>query len=915
MDNINNGQEPNLNPNEGIQIPQFNPPPINPSTDNIPTPQQPVTQPQIPPKPPTQNIPVSPKKHSKLIFISIAVIVVAFLAYYSLFMFHPYTSLTPIQLATNSFSASQGKSMSFTLYNVQPGDQISFFPGDGNVINMTATQSSIQIPYTYGKAGSYLVYAVEYKNGKQVFSSEVIPIKVLPSVNNTDAQFISEPIISFNSSKAPTFNFGSYVYLFIGFLQPPVNSSTNIIDYYIKFVNGTVESIGANSSSFKPLINPIRIHLQKPGINPIELTISTKNSVTGIEYNTSYVEDILVNSTQLPLSIFSFSGNVPNPGIITVAENVPGGPYSFDPQIDYETVGFEVIANIIGTLLEYNGSDVTSFIPYIAAQVPSVSNGEIQNNYTEYTFQIRNGLRFSNGDPLTAYDVWYSIIRNILFVGGQPSTPDWILSQYLLQNVSMGTPVVSLSNMNSEFKAILNAVTYNNQTNTVTFHLIKSTPPNLFFQAIADPLGAGILDAKWLQSVGAGIQFTPQGFLNYENFANEGSYNLNVEYDPVASGPYEIKTYIPGQSIVLQPNPYYAGVPGIPKVNDSVVIYWVKDPQTAYDLFVSGQADIVDGLPSNYYPSLKQLESQGTTEIYQFPTLSNLFFAFNLNVSSTALKQLGSQYSIPSDYFANLYVRKAFTYAFNYTEFLNDILGNAKYGFDFGNTYPDAIIYGLAYYTPPNELANISYFNLSYAKQLMLQSGEYNVSINIPIVVSSGDTTDFEAAQMWASYLKEMDPNINAVPIYEPFSTIIGYMIPGQNPFPIYLLGWAADYPYPSDFVNTIYLQGGTYPAPDGWSVSYLDSLNYTNEANLYQSLNNAILEADAATNSSIAAYYYKKVAQLAINLYMYLYTYQPNEFWIIKSYISPYENNIAYQENPMIGGGGDGLYFWWNKA
>lgn len=912
MDFINNQQGGVQQPN-GPQIPQFNPPPLQPIPST--TPPQPQVPQQQPIQPQISQIP-QPKKSNKLLFITIGVVVVIAILLIYYFLILPQSSqLVPIQLATSSFSASQGESMLFTVYNVQPGDTISFFPGNGQEINQTATQSSIQIPYTYNNPGNYLAFASEYRNGKLIFSSMVIPIKIISNVNNSEAQFISEPVISFNSSVAPNFNLGSYAYIFIGFLQPPSNSSTSILSYTLRFSNGTTESISANSSTMKPIINPIKIYLSNPGINPIELTITTRNSANGLEYNESYIQDILVNSSIEPFSLFKFTGNVPNPGIITVSENVPGGPYSFDPQIDYEDVGFEVIANIIGTLLEYNGSSVTSFIPYIASQVPSVSNGEITNNYTEYTFQIRNGLKFSNGDPLTAYDVWYSMIRNLLFVGGQPSTPDWILAQYLISNVSMGTPIVSSSNMNQAFNEIMNSVTYNNQTNTVTFHLIKSTSPALFFQAIADPLGTGILDAKWLQKVGNGITFTPQGFLNYENFANEGSYNLQVDYDPVASGPYEIKTYIPGQSIVLSPNPYYTGVPGIPRVNDTVIIYWVKDPQTAYDLFVSGQADIVDGLPSSYYPALKTLESQGTTEIYQFPTLSNYFFAFNLDVNTSMLKQLGSQYSIPYDYFANLYVRKAFTYAFNYTEFLNDIVGNAKYGFNFGNTYPDAIIAGLAYYTPPNELANVSYFNLSYARQLMLESGEYNTSVTFPIVISTGDTTDFDAAQMWALYLKEIDPNINAVPIYEPFSTIVGYMIPNENPFPIYLLGWSADYPYPSDFVNTIYLQGGTYPAPDGWSTSFLQSLNYTNQANMYQALNNAIMNADSATTPSAAAYYYKEVAQLAINLYMYLYTLQPNNFWVIKSYISPYENDISYQENPMIGGGGDGLYFWWNKA
>jgi peptide/nickel transport system substrate-binding protein len=58
-----------------------------------------------------------------------------------------------------------------------------------------------------------------------------------------------------------------------------------------------------------------------------------------------------------------------------------------------------------------------------ATQVPSVSNGEISPDYTTYTFQIRSGMKFSNGDPLTAYDVWYSTIRTLLLDGGSDLVP------------------------------------------------------------------------------------------------------------------------------------------------------------------------------------------------------------------------------------------------------------------------------------------------------------------------------------------------------------------------------------------------------------------------------------------------------------------------------------------------------------
>ncbi len=795
---------------------------------------------------------------------------------------------------------------------------ISFYLGNGHVVNVSS--SSPTVNFAYSMPGRYLVMAQELINGKIATStsSSLLLIQVTPNINTTVAPLISVPVISFNATRnpnAPVVSAGQPVYLYGGYLEAPTGTNITIYEYEWNFGNGKTETIMANNETLLPVINPVNVTYNAPGLYTVTLTIVTKNTTSGQEYSYSTAQTIAVTGNGLQFSVYKFQGTIPNPGVINVAENVPGGPYSFDPQIDYESVGFEVVSNIFATLLLYNGSSTTSFIPFAASEIPTVQNGGISDNYTVYTFHIRPGLKFSNGDPLTAYDVWYSVVRSLLFVGGTPGTPDWILAQYLIPGATIGVPIVTQSNMNQTFQEIMNAVTYNNATNTVTFHLVKPTPPQLFFTALADPLGAGIVDAKWLESVGAGINFTPAGFLQYENYANEGNYNTEVQWNPVSSGPYMIESYTPGQAVVLVPNPYYPGVPGVPKPNDTVVIQWVKDPETAYNLFVSGEADIVTGLPTNYFASLKPLESKGQAAIYQFPTLSEFFFVFNLNISQSGLKQLGPNYHIPPYYFDNLYVRKAFAYAFNYTQYINDIVGNAKYGFDFASPYCGVIIKGLPYHVPSSELSGCPVFNLTYAKQLMIKSGEYNVSVNFPIIVSSGDTVDYAAAQMWAQALHEIDPNIVATPLYIPFTTIIGLEVPGQDPMPIYYLGWIADYPYPSDFVNAMYLENGTYPAPDGWYVSSLEALGHVNQAKMYNELDNLILAADSTPNETLAAQLYKQAEQVAINLYMYVYTQMPNAFWVVKPYMTGYRGQISYEENPMIGGAGDSLYYWWVKG
>ncbi|MFP3144451.1 MAG: ABC transporter substrate-binding protein, partial [Caldisphaera sp.] len=657
------------------------------------------------------------------------------------------------------------------------------------------------------------------------------------------------------------------------------------------------------------------------------------------------------SSSTSPFSIYTASLKVPNQGTIIVAENVPGGPYSFDPDVDWETVGWEVIANIFSTLVIYKGSSTTSFLPMAAEYIPTVGNwsqrdvyGGISPNYTVYTFKIRPNLKAANGDPITAYDVWYSITRGMLCAGGIPSTGGWLITQYLIPNYIPYTSVVKAPNDTLAAEEIISAVTYDNATNTVTFHLIEPVSPTLFFMALSHTLGGGaVLDAKWLESVGDGINLTglysnnltqlAESFYSYEQTCNAGNYNLQVQNNPMSTGPYMIASYTPGQSVVLKPNPYWpSNVSDIPKPNDTVIIYWVKDPDTAYEMFSSGQADIVVGLPSNYIPLLENMESNGQANLYTFPTTVENFFVFTLNTNTQLLKQINPSYSIPSYYFANPLVRKAFAYAFNYSEYINDIEGNAKYHFDFGSLYCGAIVKGLNIYIPESNLTGCPTYNLTYAKQLMEESGFYNMKVNFPIIVSSGDTVDFTAAEMWAQALNEIDPNINAQPLYEPFSTIISYMIPGENPMALYYLGWISGYPTASFAADSIYLASGAYPSPDGWNITYLNNLSaYFNktgntnvgamiwqEAQEFQEMNNVLQEADKADlagNVTQAISLYKQAEQMAINLYMYVYTIQQNAYWAIKPYMQAYQGNIlAWEENPSFNGAGDSWYFWWYK-
>ena len=879
--------------------------------------------------------------------IAIVVVIIVVISAVSVILVTPTktTKVVPtltISVAPSTTFTSTGNSISITAF-VTGGtpSYILFNFGDGTFGNASYSSSigGYSISHTYTSPGKYLITATttyegyEFNNYGSIPSITVTPSTISPSLASeiTIPTVLTKNQISYVNQ---SLNFvGSY-------LQPP--SATNwTIGYYIwNFGDGikAVDPAIFNSSSGTFMRDNVTHSYTSPGIYSLSLSIITFNSskyvssvyngnsnltyyptsdlssiiASGQYENTTFVNTVLILASGTYANISKTSIPVTNPSVITAAEYVPGGPYSFDPDIDYEMVGFEVIANVYETLIAYNGSSVTSFAPIIAKYIPTVANGGISPNGLNYTFYIRSGLKFANGDPLTIWDVYTSYVRALLFMLGSPGTPDWILAQDLLPGGGFLPGAVSYQN-------ITDAITYDNATQSITFHLLKPDPA--FLDYIADPLFATI-DYNWLVANGAGITFTPQGFRAYMNFSNEADYNNYIRWHTMGSGPYMISNFVLGQSVTLAPNPYFTPIPGVPgydhKANNTVYIEWIKDPSTEYMILESGGADIfstpgLSGLPMNWYPEEAKLASQGKMAIYEFPSMTTLGFAFNYNINTTMMKEFGAQFHIPATYFQNLDVRRAFAYAFNYTDYINELGGNAVYGANFSFHITGWIPYGMPGYLSPQQFQqagiNVPYLNLTMEKQYMLESGMYNESINSPVVVYAGDPVDYAAASMWAQAMSEIDPNIQMSPLYTTFAQWIGYQVPNANPMPIYVTTWIPDYPYPSDIVGAFYAEGGTYPLGAQLNPQTFNMTNVS-EAEEIALMNKYIQTGEEQVNETLSVHYYDLAEEIAVNYTFYVYGRQLNWFWVY----SPYLQGVQFEENPVIGGGGATLFYYLSK-
>jgi ABC-type transport system substrate-binding protein len=875
--------------------------------------------------------------NKKVLYAIIAVVVVIILivAVFEIIVVVPKPAAS-MTVSVSSSTATAGQTLTFAAF-ISGGtpSKVIFNFGDGVIGSATHLLSNeYTVTHSYSSAGRYLVTANATVNGKFINNLKSIDeVTVSPAtVSPTVASEITVPtIITSMQIVSP----GSTVSLTASTLQPPTATNWTIGYYLWNFGDGSMHtnytmfntSSGAfMSGGISHLYSTVGIYavtlgvitfnatnyvpttFTSNGINYTYYPLSDLKSIlsSGNCYNNTYISTIVVNSNA---QLLTSTVPVKNPNEIISTEVVPGGPYSLDPTIDYDIVGMEVIANVYETLIQYNGSSTTPLFPMVASEIPTLANGGISANYLNYTFQIRSGLKFANGDPLTAWDAYTSCVRDLLFAIDTPSTAGWILAQDLLPGGGFAANATSYQN-------ITQAMTVNNATQTMTFHLLKPDPA--FLDYLADPQGAAIMDYNWLAEHGAGITFSSSGFATYQQYGNEANYNTYIEYNMMGSGPYMIKSYLVGQSVILAPNPYYTPIPYVLSydhaVNDTIYIQWIKDPGTALLIAKSGETDIICGLPNYDYPIMAQLQSQGKINITSFPILTVYFFNFNFNINESLLQPLGVDYSVPQYYFTNLDVRRAFAYAFNYINYIENLVGNAKYGADFAFHYTGIIPEGMPGYMNATQLqqagANVPVYNLTIAKQYMEESGLYNTSINIPIIILASDATDFAAVEDWATTLNSIDPNIHASALYMEHSEILGYLVPDQNPMPIYLFDWTPDYPYPSDYVISMYQENGTYGYANGWNPELLSSVGQPNQSATDSLMNQYIAEAENTGNATLSISLYDKAEVLGVNLTLYTYTDQANGFWFYSSALHGVQN----EENPMYAGSADTIYIYLSK-
>lgn len=495
---------------------------------------------------------------------------------------------------------------------------------------------------------------------------------------------------------------------------------------------------------------------------------------------------------------FGAQAQVKNPDTFILADY--GTVRSLDPSVAYDTTSSMRLWNIYETLIFFDGSHTDQFVPVLATEVPSLENGGISPDGLTYTFTIRKGVKFQDGSEMTPEDVVYSFKRNM--VVDQDGGPMWMILEALTGEG--GTRDGDGKIIPGIFEKIDKSVEA--QGDKVIFHLPNPYPP---FMGILTYTSSAVISKKWAVANGC----WDGDMKNAAKFNNPQFGHEPLSKITNGTGPYKMKSWTPSQEFVFERNEGYWGPK--PALKTAIVKY-VKEWSTRKLMLQNGDADRVQ-VDNPYVPEVKAM--QGLT-LYEVPQLSVTGALFCQKINPTGNPNIGSGKldgdGIPPDFFSDINVRQAFMHAFDRATYKKDVFNDLV----IMPTSPS--VEGLPYHKD----AQIYEFDLEKAKEAMKKAWGGQVwekGFKMIITHNTGNEMREAAAIMLAENVMSLNPKFKIEVRNVEWKD---YLVQYRNfQFPIFIIGWGADYADPHNFLYTFMQSKGVYGKYMAYSNPEVDQL------------------------------------------------------------------------------------------
>ncbi|WP_199521476.1 ABC transporter substrate-binding protein [Jiangella anatolica] len=466
-------------------------------------------------------------------------------------------------------------------------------------------------------------------------------------------------------------------------------------------------------------------------------------------------------------------------------------PKTLDAAYVSDGESLRVIYQVYETLVALEPG-TTEVVPGLAEE------WEISPDGLTYTFHLREGVTFHDGEPFNAEAVCFNFDRWYNFTGPQQSGD----VSYYWQTVFGGFATADLESSppTSRYGSC-------DATDELTATLNLTEPSSALLAGLVLP-PFSIASPKAIEEGGTDI----------EQAGDSLSYTGGFGSEVVAgTGPFKFVSWERGESLTLERNDDYWGeAPAL----DEIIFRPIPDPTARLQALQAGEIDAYEGVNA---ADIGAIESNGD-QVVERP-------AFNVGY-------VGFNNKLPI--FQNEKIRQAISHALNRQGLLDA-------------AYPEGAVVANQFLPPEQWGYNQSIEGYEYdpdlARQLIADSGETNLTLEFwyPADVSRPYMPDPQA--VYESFAADLQAvGFTIVPKTVPWTPDYLQNIQGDGLGQLFLLGWTGDYADPDNFVGTFFRQdrpefGFSDPAIQGLLNEALAETDQAARQALYEEANQAIYD------------------------------------------------------------------------
>lgn len=473
--------------------------------------------------------------------------------------------------------------------------------------------------------------------------------------------------------------------------------------------------------------------------------------------------------------------------ILQYSADVP----TLDPGVSYDTASGELIENIYETLLTYKGNSIKTLEPLLATKWTASNGGKT------YTFDLRKNVKFHSGATMTCADAEYTFERNL--VTNSAESGNWFLSESLL-----GTQSNANDDKSVTWAKIDKAVECNAKGQLV-FKLPKVDPAFLTKLAYS---GQSIVEKKYSAGIGewSGTE------KDWKSWVGKDLTGSNLSQKPNGTGAYRM-VQKDANNVLFQAFPGYWGKQPAIK---NVIRQKVPELAARQQAFLRGDADIIEG--AGRAVDETQLKGKpGVTWVDNLPNTSASVIFMNQNIKASNLLGSGKLdgKGIPANFFKDANLRRAFSYAFNYQQYITDVQKGK------GKQRTMALPDSFPGYDPKVKTYKFDKTKATAAFKQAWGGNVWKNGFTLTVNYRAGSAPQQTAMEILKRNVESINPKfkINIQP--KQWSEMLASSKKGEEA--MVLIGWAPDYGDPDNFIYTFYASDGYYAPRSNFKDASVD--------------------------------------------------------------------------------------------